>query len=141
MIDIDEARKIAGERTKGVWGYWCVTTAPQTCPDGIDRPLIHGAAPPHQLGTDLDVALGDDAVRKACADATFITYCANHFEALLDEVEAARAVAQMAATLRESMHDPQAPTTHSDVYSLRNWDVVALTDALKAYRAVVEKKK
>ncbi len=65
------------------WAAWYVTTPPQTCPDGIDRPLIHAAAPPHGMGSDLERALGDDSIEKAHADSNFLTALVNSFPQLI----------------------------------------------------------
>lgn len=88
-MKLEELKRICEEASPAPWGMWCVTTAPQACPDGIDRPLVHGAAPPHEMGSDLDVAVGNRAgsVTDALRDAAFIQAAREDMPKLLSIVD------------------------------------------------------
>ncbi len=84
-MKLEELKELCERATAGPWGLWLVTTAPQTCPDGEERPLVHGAAPPHEMRSDLEVALegSPNAVDRAQNDMCFIAAARTYMPKLI----------------------------------------------------------
>lgn len=93
VTDLDKLAKIVAERTPGPWIPWIVTTPPQETPSGEMIPLMHGAAPPHEIS---DVSLEKegswglcDWSKKAFNDAAFIAIMGTCADELMAVVKAA----------------------------------------------------
>ena len=69
MTTLDKLIELEKKRTQGKWRPWFVTTSPQENPKGEMVPLIHGAAPPHELTGGLSV----EAISKAGKDGEWIS--------------------------------------------------------------------
>lgn len=65
-----ELGKMEKGATPKPWASWVVTTGLQEMPSGDKVPLIHGAAPPHEMR-------GDDYLKLPCKDAELIATLRN----------------------------------------------------------------
>ncbi len=126
-FDLKEFRRLAEARgRKGWWGIWCVTTPPQEAPSGDSVPLVHGAAPPHEIRED------SDAINKACADSEFVAYVGTHADAIIAELTALRKVADMASKATIGVQE--------DGVDVDCDALIYLAEELAAYRALRDSK-
>lgn len=106
---IAKLREAREKATEGPWIQWVVTTAPQECPDGKMRPLIHGCAPPHGIPTKQGVKTAD-IIEAAALDGAFIALSANTWDAMCSVISATadyqRERAEIAAASSEWQKTP-----------------------------------